>query len=401
MKTSPPRRVRTAVAVRNLAWWVSYVRETWWRGGPDYDDRIDYFASRSLLRGFRVAVSVCAVLLGSISAVLLLNYQTREFAACPAAPAAILVAGAVLALYWAVHWQLGAAPSERAALTFVLSSTISIAAVSWTDADIMAGAAGLSAIVLVAVFTAFMLSPWHFVAHSMVSVAAIALFVPPIAAEFGWPMASIKAVMLAVVTVGVPTCVQIGIAFLSQDAADSDTDSLTGALNRRGFGRASRRRVVEHAAGRGPVHLAVMLIDVDEFKVVNDELGHDIGDAVLVRVAEVLRTVSDGAIVARIGGDEFAVAVVGGTAPEHHATAERLRRAIETIPVTGGAVVTASIGMATTTVTAHDHTAVDVLLAEADEAMYTAKRADGRGVVINDGEAIRSAGPTSLAGGED
>ncbi|WP_336672125.1 GGDEF domain-containing protein [Tsukamurella sp. USMM236] len=401
MKTSPPRGVRTAVAVRDLARWIAYVRATWWRSGPDYDDRIDYFASRSLLRGFRVVVSVCAALLGSISAALLLNDQTREFAAFPAAPAAILVTGAVLGLYWAVRWQLGAAPSENAALAFVLSSTISIAAVSWTDAETMAGAAGLSAIVLVAVFTAFMLSPGHFVAHSIVSAAAIALFVPPIVAEYGWVMAVVKAVMLAVVTVWVPACVQIGIAFLSQDAADSDTDPLTGALNRRGFGRASRRRVVDHATGRGPVPIAVMLIDVDEFKVVNDELGHDTGDAVLVRVADVLRTVSDGAVVARIGGDEFAVAVVGGTAPEHRATADRFRRAIEAIPVTGGAVVTASIGVATATVTAHDRTAVDVLLARADGAMYTAKRAIDRGVVISDVGAIRRIGSTSLAGGED
>lgn len=400
MKTSP-RGGSTAVAARNLAWWVSHVRETWWRGGPDYDERIDYFTSRSLLRGFRVVVSACAALLGSISAALVLNDQVREFAVGRVTPSAVLVAGAALGLFWAVRWQLGAVPSERAALVFVLTSTVSIAAVSWTDAEIMAGAAGLSAIVLVAVFTAFMLSPGHFVAHSVVSGAAIALFVPPIVTEYGWVMAVIKAVMLAVVTIGVPACVQIGIAFLSQDAADSDTDPLTGALNRRGFDRASLRRVVDHGVGRGPVPVTVMLIDVDDFKAVNDELGHDSGDAVLVRVAGVLRTVSDGAVVARIGGDEFAVAVVGGTASDQLATAEHVRRAIDAIPVTGGTVVTASIGIAAATVAVHDRTAVDVLLAEADEAMYRAKRAADRDVVISDVEPVRRTDPTSLAGGED
>lgn len=400
MKTSPIRSASTAVAARNLAWWVSNIRETWWSGGPDYDDRIDYFTSRGLLRGFRVVVSVCAVLLGAISAVLLVNDRTRGFAASPAVPAAILVAGAVLGLFWAVRWQLGAVPGERAALTFVLASTVSIAAVSWTDAETMAGVAGLSAIALVAVFTAFMLSPWHFVAHSTVSVAAIALFVPLIVAEYGWVMAAVKAVMLTVVTVGVPACVQIGIAFLSQDAADSDTDPLTGALNRRGFRRASLRSVVGRSTGHRPVPVAVMLIDVDGFKVVNDELGHDAGDAVLVRVADLLRTMSDGAVVARIGGDEFAVAVVGGAAADHLATAERIRRAIEAIPVSGGTVVTASIGVATATVPVHDRTAVDELLAEADEAMYTAKRALGQDVAVSDAGA-RGTGPTSLAGCED
>ncbi len=408
MKTSPPRTGSTATA-GDLVSWFTYVGETWWRGGPDYDDRIDYFAGRSLLRGFRVVVGVCAALLGSISAGLLFTDQTRSFGAAPSLPTVIQVAGAALGLFWAVRWQLGAVPSERAAVGFVLSSTVSIAAVCWTDAETMAGIAGLSGIVLVAVFTAFMLSPWHFVAHAALSVATITLFVPPIAAEYGVMMAAVKAVMLAVVAIGVPACVQIGIAFLSQDAADSDTDPLTGALNRRGFRRASRRIVAGHAPGRGLVPVAVMLIDVDEFKVVNDELGHQTGDAVLVRVADVLRTVSDDAVVARIGGDEFAVAVVGGSAQDHRTTAEGFRRAIEAIPVGGGTVVTASIGVATAMVAVHDRTAIDVLLAAADEAMYSAKRAADADVVVSEIGTIAAIGTvagtgpgaTSLAGGED
>ncbi|MCS3781906.1 GGDEF domain-containing protein [Tsukamurella ocularis] len=407
MKTTPSRRER--IAAGNLVSWFAYVGGTWWHGGPDYDDRIDYFAGRSLLRGFRVVVGVCAALLGSISAALLFTDETRSFAVAPALPTVIQVAGAAMGLFWAVRWQLGAVPSERAAVAFVLSSTVSIAAVCWTDAETMAGIAGLSAIVLVAVFTAFMLSPWHFVAHSALSIATIALFVPPIVAEYGVTMAAVKAVMLAVVAIGVPACVQIGIAFLSQDAADSDTDPLTSALNRRGFRRASRRIVAAHAPDRGDVPVAVMLIDVDEFKVVNDELGHHTGDAVLVRVADVLRAVSDKAVVARIGGDEFAVAVVGGSPQDHRASAEIYRRAIEAIPVAGGTVVTASIGVATAMVPFHVHDAVDVLLAAADEAMYAAKRAADADVVVSEVGVISDSvtvggtcrGATSLAGGED
>lgn len=404
MKKPPYLGDTAAGAVADLIRWIGYVVTTWWRGGPDYRERIEYFTSRTLLRGFRSTVSVCALLLGSMSAALLLVDQGPDPSASPDTIRLIQVAGAAVGLFWAIRWHAGAVPSERSALAFVLTSTVSIVAVSWADADLMAGVAGLSAIALVATFTAFMLSPLHLVAQSAVSAGAIVLFVPPLVVEYGWVMTAVKFAMLAVVTVGVPACVQIGIAFLSQDAAESDSDPLTGVLNRRGFRRGCYRSILHHAAGRNHVPVALMVVDVNDFKTVNDALGHETGDAVLVQVAAVLRDVAPEAVVARIGGDEFALALTGDAAGDHAAIASCLYEEIGTVPVTAGTAVTASIGVALGTVRAHDREAVEALLAEADEAMYQAKRAARGEVVVTElrsPDDARSGGTASLAGGED
>ena len=402
----PPHLGDTAAAgaAADLIQWIGYVVTTWWRGGPDYRERIEYFTSRTLLRGFRSVVGVCALLLGTMSAALLFVDQGPDPSASPHTVRLIQVGGAAVGLFWAVRWHAGTVPSERSAVAFVLTSTVSIAAVSWADADLMAGVAGLSAIALVATFTAFMLSPLHLVAQSAVSAGAIVLFVPPLVAEYGWVMTAVKFAMLAVVTVAVPACVQIGIAFLSQDAADSDSDPLTGVLNRRGFRRGCYRSVLQHATGRSQVPVALMVVDVNDFKTVNDALGHETGDAVLVRVAAVLRDVAPAAVVARVGGDEFAVALTGDIAADHAAIAKALHEEIGTVPVTAGAAVTASIGVALGAVRAHDREAVEALLAEADEAMYRAKRAARGEVVVTElrsPDDAGSGGTASLAGCED
>ncbi|WP_158636018.1 GGDEF domain-containing protein [Tsukamurella sputi] len=401
MKKSPYLDDEAAGAVAALSHWVGYVGTTWWRGGPDYRERIEYFTNRTLLRGFRSVVSVCALLLGAMSAALLFVDMGGSVSTSPDTARLIRAAGAAVGLFWAVRWQVGAVPSERCAGAFVLTSTMSIVAVSWADVELMAGVAGLSAIALVATFTAFMLSPLHLVAQSAVSAGALVLFVPPLVVEYGWVMTAIKFAMLAVVTVGVPACVQIGIAFLSQDAADSDSDPLTGVLNRRGFRRGCHRGILQHAAGRRRVPVAVMVVDVNDFKTVNDALGHDTGDAVLVRVAAVLRDVVPTAVVARIGGDEFAVALAGALAVDHASIADTLQREIGKVTVVEGAAVTASIGVALGTVRVDDRDGVELLLAEADEAMYRAKRAAHGEAVVTELRSPGEAGPASLAGGED
>ncbi len=393
METTSPRGDTAGSDAPGPAHRVSDIAVAWWHGGSDYRERVDYFTSRSLVWAFRTVISVCAVLFCVVAtALLLLSDQPHNDAAPPVVSTAILIAAAAAALFWAVRWLVGPVPTERTAVVFSLSSTALIVAVSWTDAEVMAGVAGLNTTVLVGCFTAFVLSPRHLVAHSVLCLAAIALFVPQMVADYDWALACVKSLMLIAVTVGLPACVQVGMAVLSIDAAASDTDPLTGVFNRRGFRNATRRSIVRHTAGRDHAPVALMVVDVDDFKTINDELGHDAGDAVLAGVAGVLREIAAGAVVARIGGDEFAVAATGGTADEHVAMAHRLHRAIEAVPLPGAAAVTASVGVAIGTVPVQDPHAVDAMLAEADDAMYRAKRTR-RSVVV-------SAQPL-LAGRED
>ena len=130
---------------------------------------------------------------------------------------------------------------------------------------------------------------------------------------------------------------------------------------------------LQHAlSGRGPAHLAVLFLDLDRFKVLNDAEGHAAGDAVLVEVAHrLLAAVRPEDTVARFGGDEFVVLCeTGGLATAHH-VAERLHESLQQPFHTQGPArfLGASIGIA---MADRDSTAAD-LLRDADAAMYRAK----------------------------
>ncbi len=162
------------------------------------------------------------------------------------------------------------------------------------------------------------------------------------------------------------------------------TDELTGLHNSRYFWSRLRE---EHAnASRNDTTLAVVLFDLDDFKQINDEYGHLVGDAVLALVGRVFRrTARQGETVARVGGEEIALLLRGGGAREAAGAAGRIRREIErnaNVPDgCGGTVrVTASAGAATTA----ECCGVDVeeLYVQADRALYAAKRAGRNRVAV-------------------
>jgi diguanylate cyclase (GGDEF)-like protein len=151
---------------------------------------------------------------------------------------------------------------------------------------------------------------------------------------------------------------------------ESRVDPLTGLLNRRGL---EERFAVELArAKRDQRSLSVVAVDVDHFKRVNDEHGHQAGDRALVWLASMLCEHTRGAdIVARVGGEEFVIVLAGADGPSTLELAERLRAAIEDgdaeIPFT----ISAGVASALAPSTAH------TLLGAADRALYAAKH-DGR-----------------------
>jgi diguanylate cyclase (GGDEF)-like protein len=153
-------------------------------------------------------------------------------------------------------------------------------------------------------------------------------------------------------------------------------DGLTSLPNRVLFHE--RMEEFLRIASRSGERVAVLCLDLDHFKNVNDTLGHPVGDALLGAVASRLHScVRDGDLVARIGGDEFAVLSVSSN---HPARAELIaQRIVQTIcrpyEIDGQrAIVGVSIGIAVAT---DHHSSADVLLKNADMAMYRAK-ADGR-----------------------
>jgi diguanylate cyclase (GGDEF)-like protein len=149
-------------------------------------------------------------------------------------------------------------------------------------------------------------------------------------------------------------------------------DELTGLPNRAGFREAVAPSLVDAWQQGGSA--AVLLLDLDRFKEINDSLGHASGDQLLVAVTRrVEAAVGDGVVLARLGGDELALFVPGGGAPEAMALADLVRATFdEPVPVDGVPLaVTASVGVAVYP----DHgVSAELLLQRADVAMYTAKR---------------------------
>ena len=147
-------------------------------------------------------------------------------------------------------------------------------------------------------------------------------------------------------------------------------DKLTGVLNRRGF---EERAAIEiERAVRERASVAAVSFDIDYFKRVNDEWGHEAGDRVLTHLGAVLRAdTRSGDIVARLGGEEFVALLPGADARTAHRYAERVRGDFSTgrdLDVSG---VTVSAGV--TAAVAPEN--VDALLQVADSALYAAKRA--------------------------
>ena len=153
-------------------------------------------------------------------------------------------------------------------------------------------------------------------------------------------------------------------------------DSLTGLPNRLLFSDRLTRKLAD--ARRNQQSLAVMFLDLDNFKTINDTLGHDAGDLVLKKAAErILSNLRDVDTVARIGGDEFTV-ILGEINNESDAasTANRLQQALSQPMILADKpyYITASIGIS---VFPSDGTDVETLVRSADAAMYQAKE-EGR-----------------------
>jgi diguanylate cyclase (GGDEF)-like protein len=163
----------------------------------------------------------------------------------------------------------------------------------------------------------------------------------------------------------------------------AETDALTGLLNRRRMSDQIHTELARARSGNGM--LAVMLLDLDHFKTINDRYGHTSGDLVLAQVSAVLRRgVREGDVVARWGGEEFLILLPSAGIERGVDVAERIRNEVRAIP--GDVRVSITVGVAVW----RDGEDLEATIHRADAALYEGKRGGRDRVVVEAGPQRRA-----------
>jgi diguanylate cyclase (GGDEF)-like protein len=209
---------------------------------------------------------------------------------------------------------------------------------------------------------------------ALVSVACVgvahAIVLISLPSADSYPGRWVDVMVCACVVAGVVlTLVNRNDELLSRLLGQARTDPLTGLLNRRGF---DERAALELAhARRESRSIALAAFDIDYFKCINDEWGHEVGDRVLARTGDLLAAQSrEIDVVARTGGEEFAVLLPGSDSADAEAFTQRVRLALEEEQPSGLPSVRLSAGV----LAGNPAPDIETMLRGADTALYRAKR---------------------------
>ncbi len=222
---------------------------------------------------------------------------------------------------------------------------------------------------------------------ALASPMSFAWFAPPASGAGATTLSAGSALAAHVVTI----VSSLGFLLLHRERQERElerlamTDPLTGAYNRRTLFDLGEREVLR--ARREGSSIAVVILDIDHFKRVNDTFGHQAGDAVLVRLVQLatscLRTTD---LLARYGGEEFCLVLPAADREAARGVVERIRETIEASSITHGDAtirITSSAGVAASGANEPADTAdLTTLVRRADEALYRAKAAGRNRVVM-------------------
>jgi diguanylate cyclase (GGDEF)-like protein len=280
-----------------------------------------------------------------------------------------------------IGWLIGRWPTYPMALAFVV----------WADISLAIAAAVLSApesrlcatihIGLIGVFVAFLLGKRVLAAHcafatmliiALTAYSAVVDHVPWFDLYIFFAPALSSVVVLPIV---IQAVIEGGRHAVRRTVRDALHDPMTGLYNRRGMYAAASKLATDRRSDL----LVAAVIDLDQFKDLNDNHGHDQGDAALKTLADALRScIRSGDIVARTGGDEFVVIAALDSIEVVDRFIERLRIAL----LTAADAVTASVGIAwQSNSDDYDDHVLNAVLRRADTAMYDAKRQGGNQVI--------------------
>ncbi|OKH71165.1 hypothetical protein EB73_11015 [Mycobacterium sp. SWH-M3] len=340
----------------------------------DYVGQVQYFARRSMSSPIQSLIGLGTACNGILSLAILMP------ATSSAAARGVVALFAALQLMWGWAWCRRPWPSRWVSLAFVVSADIGIAVVATVEASWLLGLFGFNAFSMISVYLMFFDGPRVLAAHLAWILLATTVFAIRASAEANVDTVLFTASTLTAVAPVVTTAlgIQLGIWALRNDANESTTDPLTGLLNRRGL-HLHVADLFRDTACRTEV--AVVVVDLDRFKEINDTFGHTVGDQVLVRSARRIKSAVRGsALVARTGGEEFVVVDLAESVADAWQEFDRIRRAIA---APARPAVRASVGVTHIDVarfTAADADAavlLDTLIERADQAMFSVKRNGG------------------------
>jgi len=343
---------------------------SWWQQPAQFDAMTTFLRQRELLRPAQRIMATVAVLSALAPWSMLISQGQPQTAVSLTASAVISAFTLLLAIFFLIRW-----PTRGQSAALALTGTVSIAAWSLMQPWVAIAALGCTALAVTGAYLA--------VFHSTKALAfnfAVAIGTAAVAAHRLAEVADVTTAVVSFWLVCFPNiAVGLGIWGLAHAmgiyAQRAGQDPLTGLLNRRGFIDTIARGGTKPTAGQ--THLAMLMVDIDDFKRINDTHGHAVGDQVLLAVADLLREHTPPVgVICRAGGEEFLIAVRSG-ATDHESLAAQLCAAIAQLPHR----ITASVGAATTELHrmrgAEQGGALEQLVAAADTAMYTAKRSGG------------------------
>ncbi|SNT06014.1 GGDEF domain-containing protein [Rhodococcoides kyotonense] len=347
----------------------------WWRQSYSYGWMIRYFESHGALAAYRIVVGVCCICYGLAA---ITTYLTSVPPTSTAAGAIILL-GTATSFVVGTLWLRGPWPPERLSLLFVVYADVGTTLALLSYGSIQMSFPGCTLLAATGVYVQVFHSPKVLLAHLAWSAGTVATMFLLILGSptFDHGLAVSQLVVLLPVMFSTPVFLQSVLLSLRLDAHGALLDPLTGLRNRRGLDADLPRFLASDA------EVAVMVIDVDRFKQINDRYGHEGGDLALQLIAQ--RLLVDDVLVARTGGEEFAL-VVQVSADRAVSVAEWLRARL--FSPHDVSPLTVSIGVAHAQCVDGDSvTTVTRLLRRADVAMYEAKHRGGNQVVV---AAVRS-----------
>jgi len=344
-----------------------------WVSQPDrYEWITTFLRERGMLHSARMILAVVA---GSSVLVPLTvlpsQHQTSAVEVITGGIAATFIVG--VTVVWLTHW-----PTRRQSQAILVVGTLCIAAWSLVQPTGALAALACTGMAVTGGYIAFFHSPKLLLFNGAVASAVVMTAVLRLAHEHNPATAASAFWINAFLNLSVPLGIWGMSRAIEMYAQRAEVDALTGLLNRRAFSAAVSNRLANPPPAH--THLAVAMVDLDNFKRINDTHGHLVGDRALRAVAELLRqhTPAD-AVICRAGGEEFLVALTAVTADVRPLTSQFCSALAGLCPK-----ITASIGIACAETRLLTGTSVaflvDELIMIADSAMYAAKRGGGNQV---------------------